>query len=141
MAILFSNAPKKLFPKKPLLKSCIKDTCHQFHKTVGEISYVFVDDEELLEMNKQYLFHDFYTDIITFDNSEKEHEIEGDIYVSKDRVKENGMRIGNGILEEYVRVIAHGILHLCGFRDKTKLEIEEMRKQENAFIKRYTVKI
>ena len=88
-------------------------------------------------MNRQYLNHDYFTDIITFDNSDDEGKIEGDVFISWERVEENGLLIGSGILEEYVRVIGHGFLHLLGLGDKTDHEKEEMRGMENAFIKDY----
>lgn len=88
-------------------------------------------------MNRQYLNHDYFTDIITFDNSDDEGKIEGDVFISWERVEENGLLIGSGILEEYVRVIGHGFLHLLGLGDKTDYEKEEMRGMENAFIKDY----
>ena len=112
-------------------------TCEIFKMKPIELSYIFVSDQWLLEMNKEYLNHDYFTDIITFDNSEETGEIEGDIFISRDRVEENGKTIGTGIEDEYVRVIGHGLLHLCGLKDKTKAESMEMRKRENEFIALY----
>jgi probable rRNA maturation factor len=137
MKITFTDAPKKNFPQKTILKYCIKATCEIFKMKLIELSYIFVSDQALLEMNREYLNHDYFTDIITFDNSEKENEIEGDIFISKDRVEENGKTIGTGIEGEYIRVIGHGLLHLCGLKDKTKAESMEMRKRENEFIALY----
>jgi rRNA maturation RNase YbeY len=141
MAITFSQAPKKNFPNRLVLKDCLKATARTFGKTITDLSYVFVSDEELLEMNRQYLQHDYFTDIITFDNSEDEDTIEGDIFISTDRVEENGQTIGKGILEEYLRVVAHGLLHLCGLGDKSDTEIETMRMAEEAFIELYQLKL
>jgi rRNA maturation RNase YbeY len=137
MRINFTDAPRKNFPQKTLLKVCIKMTCEIFKMKPIELSYIFVSDQWLLEMNKEYLNHDYFTDIITFDNSEETGEIEGDIFISRDRVEENGKTIGTGIEDEYVRVIGHGLLHLCGLKDKTKAESMEMRKRENEFIALY----
>ena len=137
MAFSFNGAPRKNFPDRKLIKICVLNTCNQFQKKVGELNYVFVSDEELLDMNKEYLNHDYYTDIITFDNSEDPDKLEGDIFISKDRVEENGVSIGNGVLNEYIRVMGHGLLHLCGLKDKFPAEIEEMRKAENAFLQLY----
>lgn len=134
MAISFTSAPRKNFPDRTVLRLCLKETAAQYEMKVGELTYVFVSDEELLEMNRQYLEHDYYTDIITFDNSEDERRIEGDIFISTDRVEDNGKNLGNGIEEEYCRVIAHGLLHLCGLGDKSEAEAETMRKAENEFI-------
>jgi len=137
MKITFTDAPKKKFPNKTILKYCIKRTCDVFNKEPLELSYVFVSDQSLLEMNLAYLNHDYFTDIITFDNSEHATEIEGDIFISRERVEENGLIIGNGIEEEYIRVIGHGLLHLCGLSDKTKAQSAKMRKCENEFIALY----
>jgi len=134
MAISFTSAPRKNFPDRSLLRLCLKETAIGYEMKVGELTYVFVSDEELLEMNRQYLEHDYYTDIITFDNSEEEGRIEGDIFISTDRVEDNGKNLGNGTEEEYCRVIAHGLLHLCGLGDKSESETETMRKAENEFI-------
>ncbi len=100
-----------------------------------ELNYIFCSDEYLLHVNQQYLHHDFYTDIITFDNSDKEFEIEGDIFISVDRVKENAKELSVPFSTELKRVMSHGVLHLCGYGDKTKEEIELMRKKENEAIK------
>jgi probable rRNA maturation factor len=103
---------------------------HNF--TIEELNYIFCSDEYLLEVNKTYLQHDFYTDIITFDNSDKENTIESDIFISIDRVEENEKELDVPRGTEILRVIAHGLLHLCGFKDKTIEEATEMRKQEDA---------
>ncbi len=101
-------------------------------------SYIFCTDEALLEINKQFLDHDTYTDIITFDLSENDSELTGEIYVSTDRVKENAVKFDSSYEDELHRVIFHGALHLCGFKDKTKADSEEMRKQEDKCLKRYS---
>lgn len=95
------------------------------------VSFVFCSDEYLLEINRKFLRHDDYTDIITFDLSEKKGEICGEIYISIPRVKENARNFGVSFYDELHRVMAHGILHLCGFKDKTKQEAKSMRKAEN----------
>jgi probable rRNA maturation factor len=134
MTISFTSAPRIHFPDRNLLRLCLKETAGQYKMKVGELTYVFVSDEELLEMNRQYLKHDYYTDIITFDHSEEEGRIEGDIFISTDRVEDNGKHLGNGVEEEYCRVISHGFLHLCGLGDKSESDAEMMRKAENDFI-------
>jgi len=98
---------------------------------IRDLNYIFCSDEYLYQMNVEYLNHDTYTDIITFDNSEKEKDIEGDIFISIPRVKENANTQNLEINLELKRVIAHGLLHLMGYRDKTDDEIKIMRKQEN----------
>ena len=84
---------------------------------IGDLNYIFCSDDYLLEINKQYLQHDYYTDIITFDNSEEEGKLEGDIYVSIDRVKDNAMALGIDFEIELRRVLIHGLLHLIGYED------------------------
>ena len=100
------------------------------NKTIGEISYLFGDDSYVLEANRQFLNHDYLTDILTFDYSE--HPVlQGDIAISIDRVRENAKLFGVSMEKELLRVIIHGILHLCGYKDKTKSEMAEMRKKED----------
>ena len=137
MPITFTGAPSKKFPSKNLTKSCVKNTIERFGKLTGEINYIFVSDEELLKMNKTYLNHDYYTDIITFDNSENSDRLDGDIFISTDRIEENSTTYGNGILEEYLRILGHGVLHLCGLKDKSPKDITKMREAEDQFIALY----
>ena len=99
------------------------------HKFPGNLTFIFCSDEYLLEMNKQYLNHDTYTDIITFNYNEG-HYISGDIFISIDRVKENAGSFKVKFEDELHRVMAHGVLHLLGFNDKTKKDEAEMRKME-----------
>ncbi len=101
-----------------------------YKKIPGDINYIFCSDNYLLEKNISYLNHDTYTDIITFDNSDEEHLIEGDIYISIDRVKENAVSLKNAFNEELHRVIIHGILHLIGYEDNTAEKKQEMRDEE-----------
>lgn len=97
-----------------------------------ELNFIFCSDEYLYNMNVQYLDHDTYTDIITFDNSETENQIEGDIFISIERVRENADQMKISLEEELHRVIIHGVLHLMGHKDKTTEEKEGMRKKETA---------
>ena len=97
---------------------------------LGTLSYILCDDDYLLEINKQYLQHEFYTDIITFDYVEN-GVINGDIFISVDRVKENAASFGVSEREELMRVFAHGVLHLSGLKDATSEEATQMRKAEN----------
>ncbi|MDB4835195.1 rRNA maturation RNase YbeY [Cyclobacteriaceae bacterium] len=108
------------------------------HKyNLAELNYILCSDEYLLKINKEYLDHDYYTDIITFDNSEEEASIEGDVFVSIDRVNDNSTNLNTTKTDETLRVVAHGVLHLCGFKDKTEEEASEMRKQEDIAIELY----
>lgn len=102
------------------------------------LSYVFVDDETLLDMNRQYLQHDTYTDIISFDLSEASSPVLiGDIYISIDRVRENAESMGIRLSDERLRVILHGALHLSGFGDKTAKQQAEMRQLEEKWMKKF----
>ncbi len=97
---------------------------------VGDINYIFVDDERILELNRQFLQHDYYTDIITFDYDEADI-ISGDLYISLDTVRSNAKLVGATYEHELHRVIVHGVLHLCGINDKGPGEREIMEKHEN----------
>ncbi|MBF6653800.1 rRNA maturation RNase YbeY [Flavobacterium columnare] len=108
-------------------------------KELNEINYIFCDDEYLLQINKQYLDHDYYTDVISFDYTE-EGLIAGDIFISIDRVKENASSLGVSFEEELKRVIIHGVLHYCGYKDKSSEEEETMRLKEDEKIKMFHVK-
>lgn len=106
-------------------------------KKIKEINYIFCSDEYLLKVNIEYLDHDYYTDIITFDNSEIDDVIEGDIFISLDRIKDNSNSLNESFDNELLRVLAHGLLHLIGFNDKTNEDQEEMTKQENLALELY----
>jgi rRNA maturation RNase YbeY len=118
-----------VLPQKRLYKQWIEQTALSHGKTIGELTYLFCSDEYLLEMNKTYLQHDYYTDIITFDYSE-ENKISGDLFISVERVKDNALKIGVSLQNEMQRVVIHGVLHLCGFKDKEKTDVQIMRKME-----------
>lgn len=102
-------------------------------RRVGEISIIFCTDEELLEVNREYLNHDYYTDIITFDYCEDD-TISGDLFISLDRVRENGEEFGGGFSGELSRIIIHGVMHLCGYKDKSELEAATMREKEDYYL-------
>ena len=106
---------------------------------IKELNYVFCSDEYLYQMNREYLKHDTYTDIITFDNSEKKDDIEADIFVSIDRVRENAKTHNQEVETEMNRVLAHGMLHLMGYKDKTQEEVALMRLKEEESIKLYVL--
>jgi rRNA maturation RNase YbeY len=107
------------------------------HKKLINLTYIFCSDKYLLEINKTHLKHDFYTDIITFDLSETRDLIIGEIYISTDRVRDNASQLGTTLREELHRVIFHGALHLCGYKDKTMEEEKDMRKAENELLHKY----
>lgn len=102
-------------------------------KKPGEINYIFCDDEYLLQVNREYLKHDYYTDVITFDYV-KGKTISGDIFVSLPRIFDNAQTLSKDFESEFFRVLAHGLLHLCGYKDKTDEEIAEMRSKEDYYL-------
>ena len=97
---------------------------------LGKIQVHWLSDDELLEINKAHLGHDYYTDIITFDYSTS-RKISGELFISMDRVRENASTHGSSEVQEFHRVVAHGVLHLLGFKDKTEAESKVMREKEN----------
>lgn len=101
--------------------------------SLGEINLIFCSDEYLLKMNQDHLDHDYYTDIITFDYV-SEDVVSGDLFISVDRVRENGEKEGVAFLNELYRVIVHGVLHLCGYKDKSEEEARIMRGKENQML-------
>jgi probable rRNA maturation factor len=124
--------------KIPKLKisSWIKECCLHYKHQAGNINYIFCSDEYLREINIQYLRHNYYTDIITFNYNEK-NDISGDIYISTDRVSDNAAFYKVDFLDELLRVIIHGILHLNGFNDDNENRKTEMRVLENFWIENF----
>jgi len=118
---------------KNIVKKWIRFVIISEKKSVGNINYIFSSDEYLLKINVKYLEHDYYTDIITFDYN-KGDVINGDIYVSVDRVSENSKIYSNSAREEFSRVMVHGVLHLLGYKDKTPKQIKVMRKKEDDYL-------
>jgi rRNA maturation RNase YbeY len=108
------------------------------HKSEGEINYIFCDDEFLLEINRKYLNHDYYTDIISFDYSVA-NELHGDIFISIERVADNALTYNVSFQHELLRVMAHGILHYCGYKDKSDDESRLMRDKEDEKISMFHV--
>jgi len=119
------------------LKKFIEFIFKKEKKRLAGLNYIFCSDKRLLEINQQYLAHNYYTDIITFDLSEKIGEINGEIYVSVDRIRDNAKTGGYSFSNELLRVIFHGILHLCGYGDKKKEERVLMREKEDFYIHKY----
>ena len=124
--------------KKRDTSAWIKAVAASYGRKVGEIGYLFVDDEKILEVNREYLGHDYYTDIITFDYDEGDR-INGDLVISLDTVRTNAEQFGKPYDEELHRVIIHGILHLCGINDKGPGEREIMEAAENKALKMITL--
>lgn len=138
MAVHFFSADAKapVIPRTKL-KLFIKNLFKSEGKSLSDLSYVFCSDEYLLTINRQFLQHDYYTDIITFDISDDSNEIKGEIYISIDRVRDNAHQLGLTTQTELLRVIFHGALHLCGYKDKTKTQQSLMRKKEDYYLAKF----
>lgn len=133
--IVFHTEEVEFKVKQPLkIKRWLKNTIIAEGFTLSEINYIFSSDEYLHKINLQYLDHDTFTDIITFDNSEEENIIEGDIFVSIDRVKENARDFNSPYEQELRRVLVHGVLHLCGYFDKSVEDQKLMRMKEEFYL-------
>lgn len=135
MAILYQAEEVKLPAiKKRETTNWIKQVAASYDKKIGDIAFIFCSDKKILEVNNQYLQHDYYTDIITFDYSENK-TISGDIFISTDTVKSNSEKFKTDYNEELHRIIIHGVLHLCGINDKGPGERENMTECENKALK------
>jgi probable rRNA maturation factor len=119
---------------KGLTRDWIKVVVEKENFRLKELNYIFCSDEYLLKVNQEYLDHDTYTDIITFDNSEEEKTVEGDIFVSIERIKENASKYKTPFHHEMNRVLIHGVLHLLGYKDKSEKETALMRNKEDTYL-------
>jgi len=136
--IFFNNADRATsLGFRTKLKSFINKQCLKEGIRIETLHYVFCSDDFVLDINKRYLNHNFYTDIISFDLSEQRGHLIGDVYISIDRVKENAKTGGNRYTHELLRVIFHGALHFCGYKDKKPAETKTMRSMENKWLKAY----
>ena len=133
MAVSFSSSVKIKLPSKKDLKIWVKKIVLSEKRKLKNLSYNFCSDEELFQKNKQFLNHNTYTDIITFDYSEEKF-LSGEIYISADRIKENAEKFKTDFTDELIRVMAHGVLHLCGYKDKSPIQKQQMRAAENRAI-------
>lgn len=142
MAKVSFNYTDRTLPlkQKRQIKNFISDIFLMENKILEKLTYIFCSDNYLLNINKKFLFHNTYTDIITFDLSDSKKIIKGEIYISVDRVKENTIRYNTTFTDEFLRVIFHGALHLCGFQDKKDSEKQLMRKKEDFYLKTFHVK-
>ncbi len=133
----FFPKPVSILKDRKRLKSFLLDTAAKTRK-IESLNIIFCDDEYLLAINRQFLNHDYYTDIVTFDlSASRKAHIEAELYISADRVKENAASIGAPFYKELHRVIFHGLLHLLGHADKTKKDKENMRVLEDRLIRKY----
>ncbi len=129
----YADVPPILLNNKKLIKQQIAEIFLNERKELGQLNYVFCSDNFLLELNKFHLRHDFYTDVITFNLSEGKVVI-GEVYISVDRVRENAVLHSSKFKKELLRVIFHGALHLCEYKDKRKSEITIMRQKEDYYL-------
>jgi len=127
-------------PQKQATRLWLKQQAEHEGYAVGELNYIFCSDDYVLQVNRDYLEHDYYTDIITFDQSEEESKIDGDIFISVDRVADNAKQLGVSAEQEMRRVLAHGLLHLCGYGDKTDDEEAQMRAKEDEWLSRLLIR-
>lgn len=118
------------FLKLSEIESWFSSVVEGYDLELGEVTVIFCSDDHLLEMNKQYLEHDYYTDIITFDYTEPE-VVSGDLFISLDRVEDNATSLSQPFSRELLRVMVHGVLHLCGLADKGEVAEKEMRSAED----------
>ncbi|MGL1884885.1 MAG: rRNA maturation RNase YbeY [Reichenbachiella sp.] len=121
-------------PQEDKVKDWIIHTVEAEGYKIETISYIFCSDEYLHKINVEYLDHDYYTDIITFDNSEEDEALTSDLFISIERVKDNAEEQSITFIEELRRVVIHGVLHLVGYHDKTPEQKKEMRQKENAYL-------
>ena len=138
MSISFNQADSKVtLANRVALKSFIEKRVKKEGYSIETLTYVFCSDKYLLKMNKDFLSHNYYTDIISFDLSETPGNLIGDVYISVDRVKENAKTLGTSLKEELHRVIFHGALHFCGYKDKKPADAKKMRQMEDLWLTAY----
>lgn len=137
-SVYFSYADKQLhYTPKTTLKQFVKEIFIQEKVSLNSLTYIFCSDEYLLNINKEFLNHHYYTDIITFCLSAKGDAVEAEAYISVERLKDNAQSLSVSFKEEVERVVFHGALHLCGYKDKRKKDIAIIRQKENFYINQY----
>ena len=138
MSISFNKADKNAtLANRTALKAFIEKAIKKEGLHIETLQYIFCSDKYILGINKSYLQHDYYTDIISFDLSETRGKLIGEVYISIDRVKDNTKTHKTSLKEELLRVIFHGALHFCGYKDKKPADIKKMRAQEDKWLKSY----
>ncbi len=127
-------------PKKRLTSAWLKSLAQQEGYALGEVNYIFCSAEHLLEMNRQFLGHDYFTDVITFDYSDRKVEkvVSGDVFIDVETVADNARIYGATKLQEMRRILAHGLLHLCGQKDKTPTAERQMHRKEDKYLAQLT---
>lgn len=140
MAVHFYNQDTDFLPKgRVKINQWVRDAIHNEGYKVGEINYIFCSSANHIEMNRQYVGHDYYTDIITFDYCDLEGRgvVSGDIFIDHETVDDNARLLGTAPREELLRVVIHGIMHLCGYKDKSDEEAAQMRQKEDFYLQRF----
>lgn len=140
MAIHFYNQETDYMPRgRVKINRWVREAIHNEGFRVGEICYIFCSSENHIGINRQYLGHDYYTDVITFDYSDLEGRrvVSGDIFIDPFTVDDNAAQLGTDPAEEQLRVIIHGAMHLCGYKDKSDQEVVQMRQKENFYLARF----
>jgi len=138
MSISFNQADSRVtLANRVALKSFIEKRVKKEGFSIETLTYVFCSDKYLLKMNKDFLSHNYYTDIISFDLSETPGNLIGEVYISVDRVKDNAKTLGTSLKEELHRVIFHGALHFCGYKDKKTADAKKMREMEDRWLNAY----
>ena len=135
----FYNYHSFYFPQRGKLKSFIQKLVKKERKKTNQIRIVFCEKKEMRKINRKFLSHDYDTDIITFPFSDNKAAIEAELYINIPKIKEQAIEFGCSFKEELHRVIFHGVLHLCGYNDKTPSEISKMRSMENFYLKKYFI--
>lgn len=135
MSILFHVQTKTRLTHRKILKEWLNQLTHEHHQKIGSVNIILVDDEALLQLNREALAHDYYTDIITFDFSTPGF-ISGDLYISIDRIRENARKFAVPEKIELYRVIVHGVLHLLGYKDKSEDDKITMRAAEDRYLQK-----
>jgi probable rRNA maturation factor len=125
------------FNEKKQLKQAVRELMDNEGKAFESLDYIFCSDEYLLEINQRYLKHDNLTDVITFNLSDTHDLIKGEIYISVERIQDNSLLFNTSFRDELARVVFHGALHLCGYKDKTKSEQAEIREKENYYLQKF----
>ena len=130
------NSKFKLTDRK-MIKIWLTNICKEEGVEIGDLTYLFVDDKEMIKYNKKFLNHNTLTDVITFENN-KEKKISGDIIISTERILDNSKTYNVGFINELYRVMVHGLLHLLGYKDKKKFDIKKIREKEAYYLNKIT---
>ena len=133
----FFQAPSFYFPNRSRLKLFLLKLIRQEGRSAQSIRIIFCTDEQLLHINREYLQHDYYTDIVTFPFSGKNEPLDAELYISIDRIRSNAADWATTTQQELHRVIFHGVLHLCGYNDKSSQQIRKMREREDYYLRLY----